>query len=92
MKSWKDYKAEYAGKSEQSAAEIAVMEELAEIISAYVSTREEKGITQSELAELAGIKQSALSRMESMKAIPQLDTMIKALKPLGLTLKIASES
>jgi len=32
--------------------------------------REEKGLSQRELAEISGIKQPAIARLESMKATP----------------------
>lgn len=91
MKNWNDYKNEYAEKSLVNALEIATVEEIADIISEYVKTREEKGLTQGELAELSGIKQSAISRLESLKAIPQLDTMLRILKPLGLRLAVVKD-
>lgn len=91
MKNWNDYKNEYAEKSLVNALEIATVEEIANIISEYVKTREEKGLTQGELAELSGIKQSAISRLESLKAIPQLDTMLRILKPLGLRLAVVKD-
>lgn len=91
MRNWDDYKKEYAEKSLVNALEIATVEDIADIISEYVKTREEKGLTQGELAELVGIKQSAISRLESLKAIPQLDTMLRILKPLGLRLAVVKE-
>lgn len=91
MKNWTDYKKEYSEKSEQNAFEMSAIEEFADIISQYIQKREEMGFTQTEIAEISGIKQSALSRMESLKAVPQLDTVIKALKPLGLKLAIVQE-
>ena len=91
MKTWNEYKTEYANQSAVNALEISTIEEIAEIISEYVKNREERGLTQAELAELSGIKQSAISRLESFKAIPQLDTMLKILKPLGLSLAVVKE-
>lgn len=62
-----------------------------ELIGKLVDAREAKGLTQQELAEQAGIKQSALARLESMKATPQIDTLFKILKPLGYTLAIVPD-
>jgi ribosome-binding protein aMBF1 (putative translation factor) len=59
-----------------------------ELIGKLIEARESKGFTQKALAEQAGIKQSAVARLESMKATPQIDTLFKVLKPLGYTLEI----
>ena len=60
-------------------------------IGKIIEAREKKGITQKKLAEIAGLKQSAIARLENMKATPQLDTLLKVLKPLGYTLAIVPE-
>jgi len=59
------------------------------LIGKFIEAREAKGLTQKELAESAGIKQSAVARLERMQAIPQIDTLFKLLLPLGYTLEIA---
>ena len=41
---------------------------------------------------MAGVKQSAIARLESMKSTPQIDTLFKILKPLGYTLTIVSDN
>ncbi len=53
-----------------------------------MTAREAQGLSQTQLAELAGLKQPAIARLESMKATPQIDTLFKVLKPLGYTLAI----
>jgi transcriptional regulator with XRE-family HTH domain len=53
-----------------------------------IQAREEKGLSQRELAEISGVKQPAIARMESMKVTPQIDTLLKVLVPLGYTLEI----
>ena len=58
------------------------------IIGKMIEAREEKGLSQRELAELSGIKQPAIARLESLKATPQIDTLFKILYPLGYTLEI----
>ena len=58
------------------------------LIGKMIEAREEKGFSQRELAEISGVKQPAIARLESMKATPQIDTLFKVLHPLGYTLEI----
>jgi predicted transcriptional regulator len=58
------------------------------LIRTLVSIREEKGITQSQLAELSGVKQPTIARLEKSLHSPQLDSILKVLVPLGYTLQI----
>ena len=60
----------------------------ADLIGKLIETREEKGLSQRGLAELSGMKQPQIARLESMKGSPQLDTLFKVLTPLGYTLSI----
>ena len=59
-----------------------------ELIGKMIEAREKKGYSQRELAELSGVKQPAIARIESLKSTPQLDTLLKVLAPLGYTLSI----
>ena len=59
-----------------------------DLILKLVEAREKKGISQRQLAELSGVKQPAIARYESLKSIPQIDTLIKVLLPLGYKLDI----
>lgn len=59
-----------------------------ELIGKLIKAREEQGYSQRKLAELSGVKQPAIARMESLKSIPQIDTLFKILIPLGYTLTI----
>jgi len=58
------------------------------IIGKMIEAREEKGLSQRELAAMSGIKQPAIARLESMKTTPQIDTLFKVLYPLGYTIEI----
>jgi transcriptional regulator with XRE-family HTH domain len=60
----------------------------ASLISKLVEARESIGLTQKELAERSGLTQSAIARLENMKATPQIDTLFRVLEPLGYTLVI----
>ena len=59
-----------------------------ELIGKMIEAREEKGMSQRELAEISGVKQPAIARLESMKTTPQIDTLFKILNPLGYTISI----
>ena len=45
-----------------------------ELIGKMIEAREKKGYSQRELAELSGVKQPAIARMENLKSTPQIDT------------------
>ena len=59
-----------------------------DLIGKLIEAREQKGLSQRELAKLSGVKQPAIARLESMKTTPQIDTLFKILNPLGYTLSI----
>ena len=59
-----------------------------QLIEKVIEARREKGLSQRELAELSGVKQPAIARLESMQATPKIDTLIKILLPLGYTLSV----
>lgn len=71
-----------------TAEEIAESTLRAEIISAIIKARQEQGISQKKLEELSGVKQPIIARMEKGYTSPQLETVLKILEPLGLTLKL----
>ena len=58
------------------------------LIGKMIEIREKKGLTQRELAELTGMKQPAIARLEKLQTIPHLTTLIKFLTPLGYKLLI----
>ena len=62
------------------------------LIGKLIEARESRGLTQKDLAEMSGLKQSAIARLESMKSTPQIDTLFKVLKPLGYTLAIVPDT
>ena len=66
-------------------------EEVSEIIAAMILRREELGISQSDLAEKCGLKQSSITRMEILKTTPQIDTIARALKALGMKLAVVPD-
>ena len=61
------------------------------LINAVIEAREKRGLTQKQLSELCGIKQPVIARLESAAHSPQINSMIKILKPLGYTLAVVKE-
>ena len=59
-----------------------------ELIEATIRAREEAKMSQRDLAEKAGMKQSAIARIEKMKVSPSVDTLNHLLFQLGYRLKI----
>ena len=58
------------------------------IIDKIISVRKSKGITQKQLAEMTGLKQSAIARIESFSNSPQLDTLVKISFALDLKIEL----
>ena len=74
--------------------ELFTPEEIAEsdlrvaIIGELIKARQEQGMSQKRLEELSGVKQPVIARMEKGRTIPQIDTVLKVLAPLGKTLAL----
>lgn len=58
------------------------------IIDRLIEERHNKKMTQKDLAEAARLTQSVIARLESKKATPQLDTLMKVASALGCTLSV----
>lgn len=58
------------------------------LIGKLVDARNVNGLTQEQLANIVGMKQSAVARLETLGSRPRIDTMLKLLRPLGYTLDV----
>ena len=63
-------------------------EECSNIIDLLIQQRHSRGMTQKQLAQSACLTQSVIARLESKKATPQLDTLLKVASALGCSLAI----
>ena len=70
--------------------EIAASDLRVALIGELIRARQEQGFSQKKLEELSGVKQPIIARMEKGNTIPQIDTVLKVLAPLGKTLAIFS--
>ena len=89
---WNGYKVEIkrtdpVGKEIIEEAEIEAV-----IISDMIKQRSAMGLSQRDLAEMCNISQSSIARIETGKITPRLDTLLKILKQLGLTLSVTEAS
>lgn len=70
---------------------VETAEELARIINSLANARVNAHISQRDLAEKSGIKQSAIARMESLQVVPRLDTVIRIAMCLGVRVAVNEE-
>ncbi len=75
-------------ESKIDSAQRAQIEFEAALIGKLIEAREKLGLSQRQLAEMSGLKQPAIARVESLKSTPQIDTLFKILSPLGYKLDI----
>lgn len=59
-----------------------------QIIKAMLDTRNEKSITQKQLADITGIPQADISRLENGNANPSLRTLQRLADGMGMRLKL----
>ncbi len=81
-------------KWEDVEKELFTPEEIAEsdlrvaVIGELIKARNEKGLSQRDLASLSGIAQPVIARIEKGISCPNLETIIKLLSALGKTLAV----
>ena len=83
-RSWEELEKEIYTPEEIAASDLRVA-----LISELIKAREEQGLSQRDLEKLSGIAQPVISRMEKGTTSPSIDTVLKFLVPLGMTLKVA---
>ena len=81
---WEELEKELFTPEEIAASDLRVA-----LISEMIKARQGQGLTQRDLEKLSGIAQPVIARMEKGTTSPSLDTVLKFLVPLGMTLKIA---
>lgn len=80
---WEDVKKELYSKEKIKEYNVE-----ASFLSNLIELRNDNKITQKQLEELSGIKQPMIARIENGDSIPRVDTLLRLLEPMGLTLKI----
>lgn len=67
-----------------------ISENLSDIITKIVIQRNKLNLSQRDLAKLTGLNQSAIARLESLKAIPRIDTLVKICYHLDLEIDLVT--
>lgn len=67
-------------------------DQVALLINVLSEKRVQLGLTQKQVAEKTGLKQSAIARMERLQSIPRLDTVVRVAQALGVSLMVAQPS
>lgn len=62
------------------------------IIDRLIEERHSKGMTQKDLAKATGLTQSVIARLESKKATPRLNTLLKIAAALNCQFDVVSKS
>ena len=84
FETWEDFRKTLKITPEEEAA----MQLEKELIEATIKARQTANMTQRDLAEKSGMKQSAIARIETMKVSPSVDTLNHLLFQLGYRLKV----
>ncbi len=80
---WADFRKEIFTTEEIAESDLRVA-----LIGEMIKARQQQGLSQKKLEELSGVKQPIIARMEKGTTVPQLDTVLKILLPLGKTLAV----
>ena len=90
MKTWNDLKQEIKNNNLSVANDLTEIEILAIIVTTIIDRRKQLGYSQRDLAEICGLPQSSIARIENNTVTPNVETLLKIMKPLGLTLVAVS--
>ena len=90
MTTWEDLKKRLKEKGGTAKEDIERIEMMTTLIGAIIEKRIECGYSQRELAEMCGLPHSSIARIESGRVSPNIDTLIKIIKPLGLKISLTT--
>lgn len=88
MSDWSNYKDKVRKTDAEIGRDIDEIEEISAIVGTMIERRHSLDLSQRDLAELCGIPHSSVARIESGKSVPNLSTLLKIFKQLGLSFTI----
>ncbi|MEK4529789.1 helix-turn-helix transcriptional regulator [Paenibacillus sp. FSL H8-0104] len=88
LRTWKKFKEDKLDYKTE--IEKQVISEMAKLVVQIVERRRSLGLTQTQVAELAGITQAQVGRLETSSTIPSIETVVKVAIALGMTINLSS--
>ena len=89
---WNDYKKYVRNTNPEIGKDIDEIEAISRIVGAMIEQRHILNLSQRDLADLCGLPQSSVARIESGKSTPNLSTLLKIFNRLGLSLVVQPSS
>ncbi len=86
MATWTDYKNHVRETNPEIGKDIDEAEAVSQIVGTMIERCHDLDLSQRELAEICGIPHSSVARIESGKTTPNLSTLLKIFRRLGLIL------
>ena len=82
---WDELKQEGNEKQKET---LQTAEDISDIITRLVTERINQGLSQRDLAQKTGLKQSAIARIEKLQVMPRIDTLTKLARKLNLKINV----
>ena len=88
MATWNDYKKHCRENNPEIGKDIDEVEAISKIVGAMIERRHDLDLSQRDLADLCGIPHSSVARIEYGKTTPNISTLLKIFRELGLSLAV----
>ncbi len=89
MDDWTNDKNNVRARKPKIGKDLDEVEEISAIVGAMIEQRRNLELSQRDLADLCGIPHSSVARIESGTSIPNLSTLLRIFKQLGLSLSVS---
>ena len=86
MATWNEYKQHVRETNPEIGADLDEVEAISQIVGTMIERRHDLNLSQRDLATLCGLPHSSVARIESGKTTPNLSTLLKIFRELGLIL------
>ncbi len=88
MATWTDYKKHVSETNPEIGKDLDEVEAISQIVGTMIERWHDLHLSQSDLADLCGLPRSFVARIESGESTPNLITLLKIFRELGLSLVV----